>query len=499
MGLEGSIELGQGMVFDVEVSRNVEPPRYFRQAIYDTYNGEGWSRTGTQYLEQAEASDWGAPPQLTREVSQTITTLMPSTEQLYAAPQPVSFDLPTRAEFAAGGADLLTVSSTEALPKGSRYSLRSNLSQADMQSLRSTESLADPAWVQQRYVALPFDFSPRVRELAAQITHGYDTRIDKATAIERYLHREMSYNEDIPNPPNDMDRVEWFLFEQKEGYCDYYASSFVTMARSLGIPARLAAGYSRGELVEGGPESEDSELVKYRQRSDDAHTWPEVYFPELGWIEFEPTQDNDPIVRAELPQGDLELPDEAEANSERPFDDMRPDDELNEEFGQDELDRMSQADGQNNSGAGADSAIEGLASLPWKGIFGGLIGLFGVFAAGRYMWERPFRGLNVSQSIYARLVRSASLLGIGPKQADTPMEYAERMGGVLPEGHGEISTIVGSYVQDRYGAPQGTSASVEQGSRLPEAWSELKQHLRRASAKLSLAKLRRNTDKADDA
>jgi hypothetical protein len=81
--------------------------------------------------------------------------------------------------------------------------------------------------------------------------------------------------------------VEWFLFDGKKGYCNYYASAEVLMLRSLGIPARLVVGYTGGEM------DEDDALVFQKKNT---HAWPEVYFPGIGWLEFEPTASIDPVV-----------------------------------------------------------------------------------------------------------------------------------------------------------------------------------------------------------
>jgi hypothetical protein len=89
--------------------------------------------------------------------------------------------------------------------------------------------------------------------------------------------------------------LDWFLFDLRQGFCNYYASSEVILLRSLGIPARLAVGYAEGERQ---PRS-NTYLVRQR----DAHAWPEVYFPGIGWIEFEPTASQDPLSR---PPGESE-------------------------------------------------------------------------------------------------------------------------------------------------------------------------------------------------
>jgi len=114
--------------------------------------------------------------------------------------------------------------------------------------------------------------------------------------VTRYLRSQIAYKNRIPTPPTGRDPVDWFLFEKKEGFCTYYASAEVILLRAAGIPARLAVGYSQGERVE------NTFLVKL----NDAHAWPEVYFPGIGWIEFEPTSNEPGITRLHEPDAPLE-------------------------------------------------------------------------------------------------------------------------------------------------------------------------------------------------
>jgi hypothetical protein len=119
-----------------------------------------------------------------------------------------------------------------------------------------------------------------VTELARTVTAGAATPYDQAVALERYLRR-YPYDLAVAPAPPQQDAVDYFLFDAKTGYCDYYASAMVVLARSLGIPARLATGYATGEY--------DAEARAFVVHGDDAHSWPELYFPGAGWVPFEPT------------------------------------------------------------------------------------------------------------------------------------------------------------------------------------------------------------------
>ena len=156
----------------------------------------------------------------------------------------------------------------------------------------------------ERYTALPEEFPERVRELAYYVTRigeqerlreietgaaGQDVWIGTITdsyyaqlrRLEAFLNRNFYYTLTPELPPEDMDFVEFFLFESQEGYCVHFATAFVVMARSLGLPARYVEGF----LVYGEPDADGFINVPNSM----AHAWAEVYFEGYGWVLFEPT------------------------------------------------------------------------------------------------------------------------------------------------------------------------------------------------------------------
>jgi hypothetical protein len=144
------------------------------------------------------------------------------------------------------------------------------------------------------HLELPETVSDRTRTLALQLTENGATAYDKALAIEQYL-RQYIYDLEVPEPPEDViDVADYFLFELQRGYCDYYATAFVVLARLAGLPTRFATGYASGfwDPVDG----------VFIISESDAHSWPEVYFPEAGWIPFEPTAGRSELLRIALPQ-----------------------------------------------------------------------------------------------------------------------------------------------------------------------------------------------------
>ena len=137
-----------------------------------------------------------------------------------------------------------------------------------------------PDWIEERYLQIPSGLPPRVIDLAKEIIKGTQTSYQQAVAIESYL-RNFPYTLSVSPTPPGKDVVDYFLFDIQEGYCDYFATAMVVLARAVGLPARLVAGYASGTY--------HSEEGFFEVSQADAHSWVEIYFSDDGWVEFEPT------------------------------------------------------------------------------------------------------------------------------------------------------------------------------------------------------------------
>ena len=162
-----------------------------------------------------------------------------------------------------------------------RYDAVSNLTIPDPRLLR-----AAPTEYPERIGPHPRDYylqlpsmDPRVRELAQQVAAAAGNPYDAGLLLEEHLRTQYGYTLDMPFTGDDP--IAGFLFEQRRGHCEYFASSMTVMLRSLDIPARMVNGFLPGEF------NNISEL--YVVRASDAHSWVEAYFPTLGWIPFDPT------------------------------------------------------------------------------------------------------------------------------------------------------------------------------------------------------------------
>lgn len=131
------------------------------------------------------------------------------------------------------------------------------------------------------YTVLPDELPQRVRDLAVKITEGKRTNYEKAKAIEKYLSESYPYTLDPGETPKGRDFVDYFLFEQKQGYCAHYASAMTVLARAVGLPARYVEGFRM--------QNESRADEKYIITNNSAHSWVEIYFEGAGWVPFEPT------------------------------------------------------------------------------------------------------------------------------------------------------------------------------------------------------------------
>src|SRR5260370_19714909 len=112
-------------------------------------------------------------------------------------------------------------------------------------------------------------------------TGGAKAGYVKAAALETYLRGNFTYSTHVVAIPPDRDWVDYFLFDSKEGYCDYFATTMVVLLRAEGVPARVASGFAPGEF--------DPSTGVSMVRENHAHSWVEAYFPRFGWITFEPS------------------------------------------------------------------------------------------------------------------------------------------------------------------------------------------------------------------
>jgi len=454
MSLGGAVRLTDRVIMDVASSAG----RYWRATVYDEYDGIGWINNDEDmaYFEPFD-QEFAAPKFSMRQVvTQTYTSYLPGRTQLFAAAEPRGVDrrIKARTNRISGRlpedgrlGELLDVSMLYArtpLESGESYVVVSALSVAFEDSLRAAGT-DYPKWVTDRYLQLPDSLPQRVRDLAQEIVPDQTNPYDKAAALQDYL-RQIPYNELIESPPSDRDRVDWFLFDLREGYCDYYSSALVVMARAVGVPARLAAGYARGDW--------NTDASVFRVREHHGHAWVEVFFPEYGWVEFEPTAAEPVIVRPRLASGDA-----GGSRSDR----LPPEG--------DEEDRWREWMDDDYYPVGPiERPNRWWIPVVW--VVGGLLAVTAAIG-GSYWWleERGLARLGLVRKVYVRMTRFGHLLSIRAQESQTPYEYAAELSAEVPAGRGPIYRIAGLFVADRF-SPR--SASEEEST---TAWHELRSRL----------------------
>jgi transglutaminase-like putative cysteine protease len=242
-------------------------PRYWRARVLDTYTGRSWAtsaRIGAPL--PALATDIALPG----GIAQAVEDLRPFRLTLVGLPDVLAVDVDAQAERLPDGA--LAALSADHIPE--HYRIRSQL-----QEIATAPIPNAPPPDMGAALRLPAGLPARVRELARTVASDAASPYDKALALERYL-RGLPYSYQVASLPAAGDAVDQFLFEMRQGYCTYYASAMAVMARSLGIPARIAVGYATG--------SYDATGGRYLVREADAHAWPELYI-DGRWLPFEPT------------------------------------------------------------------------------------------------------------------------------------------------------------------------------------------------------------------
>ncbi len=410
---------------------------HWRALSYDVYTGRGWALSEERTEPIAANSPIPLPKvAATTAVSQTVHWLEDERLTRYTLGLPVQFNQDVETIWR-GQNDFV-----RALGSGSIYGVQTRLPQAAPELLRETAVTDVPPQILARYTSLPADLPQRVRDLAQQVTGNVENPYDQALALERFL-RQYSYSLDIEPPPSNVDPVDYFLFEQQTGYCDFYASAMVVMARAVGLPARIAIGYTAQPADANGTQT---------IHQINSHSWAELYFAGFGWIEFEPTAT---FATPHANRSEARMPDQVEETLTE-ADDLSPP-PLPE--------------------------IQAERPFPWRLIFvGGLL-----VALLWWLWRRG--QLPVGQDAvvwsYGRLQQNAAHLGQPPQASQTPQEFLtafqealRRFGGrpqiekLITQAQPHLIRLTDLYVRRRYGGD-------DQSGRLAawQSWQQLKRPL----------------------
>ena len=426
-----AIRLGQAPNLGDRIVFYVDAPaaHFWRAVTYDFYTGAGWRTTETDRVEKV------TPPTLERDkMDATFEIIVPHANLLFGANEPTKVNVPYQFQTGDDRAYSTSVRAVNRNQAQGTYTTTSLVSKATKDELRKATT-AYPATIKAKYLQLPSSIPDRVKDLAVRIASGKATAYDKAEAIETYLRNTYKYSTVVKPAPAGRDPVDYFLFDLKADFCEYFASSMAVMLREVGVPARVVEGFTAGEL---------DPSNRYAVRELNAHAWVEAYFPQYGWIEFEPTPSELPFDREENAGGDTANTDTRSPN------------------GREDSGGLAGRDVEPDPGIGgvddtppdvSGSVQQPIDPRPGLAVLSAV--LLALFIA-LVRFEMRFRGLGAIDSAWGKTRLLGAYAGHAARPSQTPYEYAEAMGQEIPDAHAPLRTIAHARVQDRY-APGGAT------------------------------------------
>lgn len=435
----------------VALVRGVSAPIYLRAVTHDTYTGRGWAQSRSssrrvgagELLMDGTSLELPAPGALGDPVEVEVvlerggaTLLLPGQTLI----------LSVASEATEGDGVLLAAGAEPALAPGGGYVAQAIVRHASGADLAGAAA-ADPAALA-GYLALD-NVSRRTQAEAARVTAGAPTAYGRAMALVNYLRASpfrYANRAERPAGASDQDVVDFFLFEDvgRVGFCEQFASSMVVMARSVGIPARLARGYAGGDPAGRGT---------YRVRHGNLHAWAELYFPGYGWQVFEATPALPRVIRL----GNVVAPPTAPSGSglptPTPATTIRP---------------PSQSDVPPGLSGWPDMR------LPLAVAAGASAVIFGALTVRRR--RRPDGGVRSPRWMWTRLTQRAEGAGLRPRPSETAYELAGAIASVVPELDRDVRALASAYVVETYGRSRVPGTPVGE---IAAAWRRVMGALRR--------------------
>jgi len=476
--LGGNPNLINTPVFEVKTT---DGSQYLMYSSYGEYDGASHWISGSQNStpNPADTVDYDQSDDLV-PVTQTIRVINPPGEQygyIFGASQIAETNQATQLISNKSDGEVVAWMRTNGkLAAGDVYSVVSYVSDADITTLRTVPLPADspplpnvassipPTYFDPTIVAIytkvPKSLDPRIKQLAEQITARAPTMYDKVTALETYLRNNYTYDSKITAPPSGTEAASWFLFQSRRGYCNYFATAMALLARELGIPARVAAGYTNGTL--------NDKTGNWDINGTDAHAWTQIYFAGYGWINFEPSATFSTFVR---PVKSSTVPgNQVNPGGSAPGDKNGSHNRLN--LGDHESDSTTAPQGTTDTAAQIRTDVGIVLLILIAFIMGGLIYF-------TFWWRRLYRGLSVPTQLYGRVSLLAGWSGVVHRRSQTPREYMQTVATVAPEDAVVIERLGDIYTRERWADPESAEHPRRSGESadLPGLWQPLQRRL----------------------
>jgi transglutaminase-like putative cysteine protease len=428
-----SIRLGQAPNLGDRVIMTVEADsgRFWRAVTYDFYTGAGWRTTETD-----KADKLALPPADRAKFEARFDIIVPHSNILFGANEPQKADVPYQFYTGQDKSYSSSLHSINRSHAAGTYTVTSLVSTADKQTLRRAP-ITYSDYIKTKYLQLPSTLPQRVKDLAHKLLDGVPNAYDRAETLETYLRSPpFQYSPQVKATPPGRDPVDYFLFDLKADFCEYFASAMVVMLREVGIPARLVEGFTSGTF--------DSASNSFVVREQDAHAWVEVYFPQYGWIEFEPTPSQPPFSRLDSSvgtgTGDGGDGGTGDASGLAGIDDQ---------IGRGDLD-----EGLEDFGAGSGGVVAVVRAIDPRPVLALLAILLALLVAAVIRFNWRFRRHGPIESAWGKTRLLASYVGYPAHPSQTTYEFASSLGAAIPETHEPVRTLAEARVREHY-SPEG--------------------------------------------
>lgn len=475
--ITGNVKLPNGPVLSY-TSSSPALGQYLESFTFDQFDGHTWT-SQLANIEQAYGPNNPLPLEVPlasySQLSTSVTIIQPpggTKNYIFAPLQPSSFSIPVNLLSDRTGIFTSAWTQTNPLNHGEHYTVLSDVPVTSASDLASIPLPGNnPAlWVsdsnyrtlRQHYLQTPSDLSSLVNITAQNWTHDAQNAYEAALDLQEHLHDPSTFTYSLQNAPvpANIDAVTWLL-QTRQGYCTYYATAMTIMARLIGLPARIVNGFSQGHY--------DTQHKTWTVNGSDAHSWVQIYFPNHGWLNFDPTPGfatpnqatvgSTPTVTVTPPHSSPSPTAPAHKQVVPPLPSTTQ--PTNTPF------TLGSVAAQNILLASA--LIFLLCALIALGI-----------SIVRYRTNRVPH--STVTSIYARLCRVAGLLGSPPAVWQTPYEYTFTLSKRFPEAAAALQHIADLFVRERWAAPQQAPEPIEERN-LAHLWPRLRNMILRSPLK----------------